>query len=1381
MAIDKLTPRYLNFEDDERLVKRIEMTDAVNIRIDSDDDGDAGVIKNVVGNTQVSLLGDTLPAGNNKVIGSVHNNVKGEIMFFVHNSGNNHRIYKYDDNLEKVITVYKNEATGAVASASADTLGFKATDYVDAAVLVDKDGDTLLYFTNGRGEPKKINVDKAIRGDYPDGYEGVEAYISLIKKPPLEPPTLTYRNDPEIIQNKIYGSQFQFACQYIYDDGEVSAISPVSECTKTLAHTAIDNNERSRFQQLNVVSVTSSRINSDIKKIRFLMREGNNGVFQIIEDVTTSNGGGSVSVDFKNDKAYIPISNNENNKQFDAVPLDVKALSISGNRLFLGNYKEGFEKVSVDVDLLPNYNEEVGSFTKSENKSPAMFAINASGQVSGSNWGEVELYAGNGITIDLSGLKDISYDGVFYQIDVGAKFNVFHCMGNWNDPPYSNGVQPYTSLSSVQSGADLLYTDSLYGQSDFQNAGMMSSPSDIRISELIELSGVYTKSSLISEIKNRINGTIRTISLTPLTDAQYNVFSFNTSGASYAPDLIGRRHFGELDVKIKARENNGTIYISFEPISITYRADDVAKELYNYDGSSKTVSLQSPSVFKHTEGLNTVGSETQIDYNERFLKTSLNTGGFVNGSASGKNPCSAEIFISFNNSEKMSFKSGASHQFGIVYSDKNGRLSTVYPAGESYVDWYDGRPSSGDGNVSMTMRVNHIPPKDAVKWYPVYAGNNTVGKFIQYTTSQGFYANEASSNTDEKVSVSEGADEALRTKRIYVSMRGLEGKDDSYREAYSAKLGYSYNEGDIVKIISVDGVKGYSDEFRVLGYNYYNFASSEVDDDRFKNPIATDATAASAKVEKFERSGYFLVLEDNGNSEFSGVAATDDATNGTQKETSWINNCLIEIRTPKTKVDNPVYYQIGKAFDCNATSHTGERASTTLTSSNLYLNGSNSATIKTAEKVYVGDRFTCTVASVLSGSGFSIGNTIDVEVVNVIPKVSGSFNYESTLRVTNTNPSVTTIPEQILGVNGTLDSSQANNAIVEITTGDVYYRRRRTITGKRDADKNLQVKGISFIEDYRISDFVDEAVNDFGKPNAYSEEADVVVRNSSITYSDAHVMDSDRLSLSSFNNSLANFLDIKNKYGAIQRMVDIEDAFYAVQEHKVTLFPVNRNVLQSAAGDATVTLSTDVVNLNSSKSFAGDYGCGNDPEAVVYYEGVLYFVDRKANKVFSISSSGIREISDIFADSYIADKLEKADKGGEYNIYSGIDPNNDEYLLSTRTIVNKTIDVDQGNLYVLPANSGVGQADFTPHSVNSTTFGNFNLLNFNFEDVDVNFEDMGNGVLYVDDGFSDNAMQLDTPVDNLTSGTSNIVYTDKDNTFLGVAQVDNTNKFVTIV
>ena len=409
-----------------------------------------------------------------------------------------------------------------------------------------------------------------------------------------------------------------------------------------------------------------------------------------------------------------------------------------------------------------------------------------------------------------------------------------------------------------------------------------------------------------------------------------------------------------------------------------------------------------------------------------------------------------------------------------------------------------------------------------------------------------------------------------------------------------------------------------------------------------------------------------------------------------------------------------------------------------------------------------------------------VGDVLQVDVIGLF------FVSRVELRGSNYiavgNAPFTTSVHFLTTATANLLSTQVNQAVVEVDDGDVYFRKRPLNYGFFDGTTNTFQSYVDYVEDYRVNDFVPSVGNDIGKPNAFSEEACRIHRNSSITYSDAHVMDSDRLSLSSFNNSLANFLDIKNKYGAIQRMVDIEDAFYAVQEHKVTLFPVNRNVLQSAAGDATVTLSTDVVNVNSSKSFAGDYGCGNDPESVVYYEGVLYFVDRKANKVFSINSSGITEISDIFADSYIADKLNKADKGGEYNIYSGVDPNNDEYLLSTRTIQNNTISIGYGTFnktIVSPADTtSSGLNKLVPKSVNTTTFGSFNLLNFIFEEIDVNFEDLGNGVFYVDDAFSDNALQLDTPVDNLSSGTSNIVYTDKDNNFIGKAQVNNTNKFV---
>jgi hypothetical protein len=69
--IDKLD--YLN-KDDDALVKSVEMTDALNVRLSADTDGDEGVIKNAFGNSAVSFrtgnnwqgLPHALPAGTNK-------------------------------------------------------------------------------------------------------------------------------------------------------------------------------------------------------------------------------------------------------------------------------------------------------------------------------------------------------------------------------------------------------------------------------------------------------------------------------------------------------------------------------------------------------------------------------------------------------------------------------------------------------------------------------------------------------------------------------------------------------------------------------------------------------------------------------------------------------------------------------------------------------------------------------------------------------------------------------------------------------------------------------------------------------------------------------------------------------------------------------------------------------------------------------------------------------------------------------------------------------------------------------------------------------------------------------------------------------------------
>lgn len=75
MAIDKLIPQYLNSDADQKLIKSVEMADALNVLVSNNDQGTAGVIKNVKGTEVVNpkLASDAFPAGENRTVGSVSN------------------------------------------------------------------------------------------------------------------------------------------------------------------------------------------------------------------------------------------------------------------------------------------------------------------------------------------------------------------------------------------------------------------------------------------------------------------------------------------------------------------------------------------------------------------------------------------------------------------------------------------------------------------------------------------------------------------------------------------------------------------------------------------------------------------------------------------------------------------------------------------------------------------------------------------------------------------------------------------------------------------------------------------------------------------------------------------------------------------------------------------------------------------------------------------------------------------------------------------------------------------------------------------------------------------------------------------------------------
>ena len=202
------------------------MIDALNVHVGDNEDGNADVLKNSRGNTQIAFAsGSELPSGTNIVVGSGLNVEKSEILYAVYNSLGSHSLYYYSTESGVVKLVYRDSV-----------LGFTASSFVKFDFIVKENGDTLTYFTDGDTDPKKINVTKALLGTgYPYKSAGVYNYtdeeklvcITTAKQPPLNPPTLAFTTVADQ-DSFVYDEYFQFAYQYVYEDGEVSALSPYS-------------------------------------------------------------------------------------------------------------------------------------------------------------------------------------------------------------------------------------------------------------------------------------------------------------------------------------------------------------------------------------------------------------------------------------------------------------------------------------------------------------------------------------------------------------------------------------------------------------------------------------------------------------------------------------------------------------------------------------------------------------------------------------------------------------------------------------------------------------------------------------------------------------------------------------------------------------------------------------------------------------------------------------------------------------------------------------------------------------------------------------------------------------------------------------------------
>jgi len=1137
MAIDKMIPRFLVSDKDERLLKEGAMTHALNVSISEDGDGSEGVIKNVKGTSNaLAVSGSELTASDDvTVIGQVSDPQRGFIYFFVADdsatSGNSyagaeHAIYQYNTksttNEGLAANSYRLVLKGTALAF--DPAGFIKADVVNAAFQQDGILKTALYFTDNLNPPRKINVDRAVAGDY-SGAVGFDLAFSSIKAAPNVSPSSSFSTDTSVDTNMFSSNSFQYATQYIYKDGEESAISSYSELatSKSVFFGSIDDTAYAVARNTENVCDVVLNINKqmpDLDRVRLLARKGNDGSFFIIDEfdplVSKDRGDGSSghtplytassqTYHFRNDTLGSTVPNAVADKMYDNVPLLAKGQAVAGNRLIYSNYTEGRANTSPAVNLTPFYN--------------------APG-VSGS-----DLIDDSGSTLT---------DHIIDPGAIGVKIQIYGLFGKAS-----------------------------YSASDKVPAGTTT-----------KISFVY------KPLFNLLHGSSNIISITTTAGTNLTATSLDldTLAAGY-PDQT---------LTITARNSTELNYNDLRTLLVNNLDGKTITIDYNIAGQalsdSKTVTAGTASVTFRFDSNVTASVDGEFTLNplvESIILTSVTLSDSLqweafqtlendvlqSGSQNPSTPSGAHISSRAASATGIgnikSFKAGSTHELGVVYYDKFNRSGNVNRLGSFYAEWFGGgaRSANKEGPTAVNIDwASYAPPSWADRWQIVYNGGSSYESYVQYTTGGGFYVRYPSGHAKNP-----------NDKRIFVNIDSL----DEYKEDRGALRSYSFTEGDKLRVISYDSATGATPsieypkaadngiiEFNILGV---------------KELGASDNPIASAGTPRPEEQGTFLVLEHPSISSgvdgerFAGFdwysisdTAYDDSTTTSSSNTNlWGKQCVVELMTPKKSTSEDVFYEIGVGGRC------GVRKDTSITN--------------------------------------------------------------------------------------------AHGPNIKIDNGDVHYRLVRCKGPAQDgstsyatniaADAAFTYKSIA-IENETVSDQVLTKDWDKGRAHVVFEPSAEVRRYNGLTYSDAYEDDVANLSLSSFNTSLGNFDSLESKFGAVNYIGNYNDSLVAVQENKLSLVPVNKNIIQYAEGSGNVALSTKV--LNSPSYSSGDYGCGDNPESVLIQDNSVYFADKSRQAVCVLTGGQLVPISEKNMSSF----FRKFFATDNTKYVSGYDPRDNRYYLT---------------------------------------------------------------------------------------------------------------------
>jgi hypothetical protein len=1106
---------------------------------------------------------------------------------------------------------------------------------------------------------------------YPEAYNNIykhikEQYVNAHKRGPRDKATYSYFSDTAKKKNNLFGHVWQFAYRYVYDDNDVSALSPISDIRipATMAlnsttgvsytqsyHNGVDiiipflNDGIESLQTLNTdteyVDGTVGRLHtpntglverlyalpSNIMGVEIYAREGNESPFMLIDTVNWYTNKcvepykeakvsireteqvwvgdnlvdvpgaaftvpnplvfnpkpelflpfQNLKVTFYNDGIYTVLDSRNADKLYDWVPHTAEAQSIIDNSsIIYGNVTDGFDLAcQLDVSMETEYRSN-------DDANYSIVPVNAAVST-----------------------------GPQFQVYVIAELTADNGGGNWD-----SGDDFFGTPNAVSNDSQLEIGANLPGTFDAAQQYDLSTPCPGLANghALVSWPGVnhsngWGNNNFEAEF-NRSRCIIQLdVSDCPVETSGSNQ-GFVPIGTQFSSS--GSFHWAYKYGSFNNKENRYGIGNDWEHISVSCNVLGKTVTAFCNEIATAFKSISNKNVNNSSgDYLNVTNWRTckVFDNGTFYAPTAVGDKAgqmiYIYFTATGPevHDWGALVkpkFYKFNFSHSSgftdlkdtvnTFKSGAHHDFGIIYGNNRNQTSYVNKSKDttSYVKFSSERLASDAANSGaldsaqtntlglpvIKWAINHAPPAWA-EWYQwVYAGNTTVKDFLQFTSER------VAKNLEDS-----------GDKKVYLNLNSFKGKPYSYKSNDNPLIDYVFGEGDRIRFISnkAGSINTYID-VPVQDAKVYPYHTQESDiDSALTNPLRefyeqkfSGSTSGAVNNRKKFMEGYWISFNAPEEAGFT----YDDVTilsEGAYEEV------LFEIYNPKKNLqDGPSYYY-GLSDKLAIEKHN-------VTGDKYHTAGEN-------------------------GVDQSVGTT---------PVAASGYLYN----------------------------------------GDVYVKGRRMVAARLD-DVVVVHKGLP-VEGYFVNDFIKSDTYNKGRKHTYNQYVKEETRTSTVYYSGPYLSTSNVNGLSEFNIIDIPLKEYSIGYGPIEKMVEQDSNLILFQKNKVSRVMVKKALLMGATGDSNVALSDQVLSVAS--PYAGEYGPAYAGESVIKHANKIYFVDPLRGVMCRLSGDGITVISQNGMHRYFLDYFRnrksflgagaetEGGKGYRYSHSAGFNPESNEYI-----------------------------------------------------------------------------------------------------------------------